>query len=181
MKIWILFPRGKTTFYSLAALVRKILFCHSKIKFISSRHRVISSIYYVNKSRKRTSSFHFHDTSIKCVCSKYFNLKLFEISKRQISLIFIYLNQAWTLGSTYLQHHIMLAPRLSNGSTLIMVSFYGFKKSWSRNTENWCTQAGKVELAAAKMIACIADATREGVNFWCRSRHWFFPLVEARE
>ena len=31
--------------FSLAALVRKILFCHSKIKFISSRHRVISSIY----------------------------------------------------------------------------------------------------------------------------------------
>ena len=36
---------AKTIFYSLAALVRKILFCHSKIKFISSRHRVISSIY----------------------------------------------------------------------------------------------------------------------------------------
>ena len=26
-------------------LVRKILFCHSKIKFISSRHRVISCMY----------------------------------------------------------------------------------------------------------------------------------------
>ena len=36
---------AKTIFYSLAALVRKILFCHSKIKFISSRHHVISSIY----------------------------------------------------------------------------------------------------------------------------------------
>ena len=36
---------AKTIFYSLAALVGKILFCHSKIKFISSRHRVISSIY----------------------------------------------------------------------------------------------------------------------------------------
>ena len=35
---------AKTKFYSLAALVRKILFCHSKIKFISSRHRVISSM-----------------------------------------------------------------------------------------------------------------------------------------
>ena len=35
---------AKTIFYSLAALVRKILFFHSKIKFISSRH-VISSIY----------------------------------------------------------------------------------------------------------------------------------------
>ena len=31
---------AKTIFYSLTALVRKILFCHSKIKFISSRHRV---------------------------------------------------------------------------------------------------------------------------------------------
>ena len=36
---------AKTIFYSLAALVRKILFCHSKIKFISSSHCVISSIY----------------------------------------------------------------------------------------------------------------------------------------
>ena len=44
LKIWILFSRGKNNIL-LAALVRKILFCHSKIKFISSRHRVISSIY----------------------------------------------------------------------------------------------------------------------------------------
>ena len=36
---------ANTIFYSLTALVRKILFCHSKIKFISSRHRVISSLY----------------------------------------------------------------------------------------------------------------------------------------
>ena len=36
---------AKTIFYSLAALVRRILFCHSKIKFISSRHRVISSMH----------------------------------------------------------------------------------------------------------------------------------------
>ena len=35
---------AKTIFYSLATLVRKILFCYSKIKFVSSRHRVISSI-----------------------------------------------------------------------------------------------------------------------------------------
>ena len=38
---------AKTIFYSLAALVRKMLFCHSKIKFISSRHCVISSMYVV--------------------------------------------------------------------------------------------------------------------------------------
>ena len=36
---------AKTIFYSLAALVRKILFCHWKIKFISSRHRVIYPLY----------------------------------------------------------------------------------------------------------------------------------------
>ena len=39
-----IFSWQKTIFYSLAALVRKILFCHLKIKFISSRPRVISSI-----------------------------------------------------------------------------------------------------------------------------------------
>ena len=36
---------AKTVFYSLAVLVRKILFCHSKIKFISSHHHLISSMY----------------------------------------------------------------------------------------------------------------------------------------
>ena len=40
-----IFSWQKTKFCSLAALVRKILFCHSKIKFISSRPRVISSMY----------------------------------------------------------------------------------------------------------------------------------------
>ena len=40
---------AKTIFYSLAALVRKILFCHAKIKFISSRHCLISSIYMLAK------------------------------------------------------------------------------------------------------------------------------------
>ena len=44
-KIWILFSRGKNNIL-LAALVCKILFCHSKIKFTSSRHRVISSMYW---------------------------------------------------------------------------------------------------------------------------------------
>ena len=46
---------AKTILYSLAALVRKILFCHSKIKFISSRHRVISSIYIITKSMRALS------------------------------------------------------------------------------------------------------------------------------
>ena len=32
-------------FYSLAALVLKVLFCNSKMKFISSCHRVIFSMY----------------------------------------------------------------------------------------------------------------------------------------
>ena len=43
---------AKTIFYSLAALVRKILFYHSKMKFISSRHRVISSMYSEERSGK---------------------------------------------------------------------------------------------------------------------------------
>ena len=43
------FRVAKTMFYSLAALVRKTLFCHSKIKFISSRHRVISFLLYRQK------------------------------------------------------------------------------------------------------------------------------------
>ena len=38
-----IFSWQEQIFYSLAALVCKILFC--KIKFVSSRHRVISSIY----------------------------------------------------------------------------------------------------------------------------------------
>ena len=33
-------------FYSLVAFVLKILFCHSKIKSISSHHRVIFSLYF---------------------------------------------------------------------------------------------------------------------------------------
>ena len=37
---------AKTIFYSLAALVRKILFCHSKIKFISSSRRVMFFLLY---------------------------------------------------------------------------------------------------------------------------------------
>ena len=44
LKVWILFASDKTIFYERAGWVSKILFCHSKIKFISSRHRVISSI-----------------------------------------------------------------------------------------------------------------------------------------
>ena len=40
---------AKTIFYSLAALVRKILFCHSKIKFISSSRRVMFFLLYRQK------------------------------------------------------------------------------------------------------------------------------------
>ena len=41
---------AKTIFYSLAALVRKILFCHSKIKFISSNRRVMFFLLYRQKN-----------------------------------------------------------------------------------------------------------------------------------
>ena len=46
-----LFSRGKNQYFthSLRSFV-KYCFYHSKIKFISSRHRVISSIYYIDKS-----------------------------------------------------------------------------------------------------------------------------------
>ena len=47
-KIWILFLSGKTIFYSFALLVRRILFCHSKIKFISLSRRVMS-FYCIDK------------------------------------------------------------------------------------------------------------------------------------
>ena len=40
---------AKTIFYSLAALVRKILFCHSKIQFISSSRRVMFFLLYRQK------------------------------------------------------------------------------------------------------------------------------------
>ena len=40
----------KTIFHSFAALIREILFHHSKIKFISSHRRVISSIYWTDRS-----------------------------------------------------------------------------------------------------------------------------------
>ena len=43
-QLWILFSRGKNNIL-LAALICKILFSHSKIKFISSHHHVISSMY----------------------------------------------------------------------------------------------------------------------------------------
>ena len=42
---------ARTISHSFAALTRVIYcFCHSNIKFISSRHRVISSIYYIKVS-----------------------------------------------------------------------------------------------------------------------------------
>ena len=75
---------AKTIFYSLAALVRKILFCHSKIKFISSRHRVISSIYslYTNVhalSNYLVDSFYIVGTKLED------NLKLSDESTWKIS------------------------------------------------------------------------------------------------
>ena len=73
LKIWILFSRGKNNIYSLTALVRKILFCHSKIKFISSRHRVISSIYF------------FIAAVVIVIClsiSSFCHIKFFQIVKR---------------------------------------------------------------------------------------------------
>ena len=84
LKIWIfIFSWQKTIFYSLAALVLKILFCHSKIKFISSRPRAISSIYFLQLAplRGETFSNHAHKTGswyfLKCIWpEKYVILKI---------------------------------------------------------------------------------------------------------
>ena len=50
-KIWILCSRGKNLYLTseLCSLVRHSS-CHSNIKFVSSRHRVISSILYLYHS-----------------------------------------------------------------------------------------------------------------------------------
>ena len=55
---------AKTIFYSLAAPVRKILFCCSKIKFISSRHRVISSMYFAHAIEARKAQIIKHIKNI---------------------------------------------------------------------------------------------------------------------
>ena len=44
LKIWILFSHGKNNILLTRCADRKLLFCHSKIKFISSRHHVIPSM-----------------------------------------------------------------------------------------------------------------------------------------
>ena len=62
-----IFSWQKTIFYSLAALVRKILFCHSKIKFKSSRRRV--TVHFLQNSHLR-----FHDIRLSLrVLFKTFN------------------------------------------------------------------------------------------------------------
>ena len=53
------FRVAKTIFYSLAALVRKILFCHSKIKFISSSRRVMFFLLYGQKGSDKIIDFYW--------------------------------------------------------------------------------------------------------------------------
>ena len=58
------FLMAKTIFYSLTVLIRKILFCHSKIKCISSHPHITSSIYHRKLSLsvifyKQKLVFHF--------------------------------------------------------------------------------------------------------------------------
>ena len=82
---------AKTIFYSLAALVRKILFCHSKINFISSRHCVISSIYILVRPSVTQCAFFYNRVTplifsshycrhfvkeVKLPCSTFLDLKL---------------------------------------------------------------------------------------------------------
>ena len=65
---------AKTIFYERAQRVSKILFCHSKIKFMSSRHRVISSIYLLRLDNDNTSQ----------VITKYAHL-MFKKRKQTLS------------------------------------------------------------------------------------------------
>ena len=69
---------AKTIFYSLAALVRKLLFCYSKIKFISSRHRVISCIFIF---------FHFDPRSLEVYYRWYHSWSVSIFSRFQSVLM----------------------------------------------------------------------------------------------
>ena len=69
---------AKTILYERAQRVSKILFCHSKIKFMSSRHRVISSIYLLRLDNDNTSQ----------VTTKYAHL-MFKKRKQTLSIIII--------------------------------------------------------------------------------------------
>ena len=63
LKMWILFSRGKTIFYSLAALVRKILFLprENKIHIFKPPCNVLFIIWrnQFNKSKRRESWHHW--------------------------------------------------------------------------------------------------------------------------
>ena len=60
-------------YFLVAALVRKILFCHSKRKFISSRHRVISSIYLTHINYHLFSCRELNDNELKTLPSGIFS------------------------------------------------------------------------------------------------------------
>ena len=93
-KIWILCPRGKNNIlHSFAALTREILFLPLEHKIhISSRHRVISSIYSVfNASVPLNSSFNIQ-LFIQCstfysTFNDLFNVQLFIQHFNQHSII----------------------------------------------------------------------------------------------
>ena len=71
LKIIILFLVAKTIFYERAQRVSKILFCNSKIKFISSRPRVISSIYFTYESRDTLANVPRIITHVHNYCSPH--------------------------------------------------------------------------------------------------------------
>ena len=71
----------KTIFYSLPALVRKILFCQSKIKFISSRHCLISSLYSL-KFPNRNGAKHLIYQYYRNFRFSYVNVKYHRSQKR---------------------------------------------------------------------------------------------------
>ena len=87
---------AKTIFYSLAALVRKILFCHSKIKFISLRHRVKSSIYIQNVTCCPRNKTNF---SCQFPCKPYNH----DI-KTWMNLVFFFLQPFWVTSQILHRH-----------------------------------------------------------------------------
>ena len=80
---------ANTIFYSLAALVSKILFCHSKLKFICSRHRVISSLYTLQTGARLQNIKRF---AIYCHVEHlvHFVLRYFSLHKEPPNCPFLY-------------------------------------------------------------------------------------------
>ena len=76
-----IFSWQKTIFYERAQRVSKILFCHSKIEIISSRYRVISSIYTLQRRYMVDSIINGRSWKILFICKmKVFGTQFVQTS-----------------------------------------------------------------------------------------------------